>query len=142
MDGSRRKATSPGRAVPRSPRGTAVTVAALAIAALPLSAPPPMARAAGSPGVYAAAVLPDHPRVFYRLQETTGTVAHDSSGHGSRGTYHPGATLGITGAITTESGDHAVRAPSGGPAITASGAGLPDVAGPIALSIAVHRPSG
>ncbi|WP_233872543.1 LamG domain-containing protein [Paraburkholderia adhaesiva] len=42
---------------------------------------------------YPALVLADCPFAYYRLNETSGTVAADSSGHGLDGTYQAGVTL-------------------------------------------------
>jgi hypothetical protein len=50
--------------------------------------------------VYRAAVLADAPLAYWRLGETTGTVAHDETGNGHDGTYVGGFTLGQTGALT------------------------------------------
>jgi hypothetical protein len=46
---------------------------------------------------YAAAVLADNPVAYYRFEETSGTVAHDSSGHGLDATYGANVTLGVAG---------------------------------------------
>lgn len=55
--------------------------------------------AAGSGGsAYAAAVLADHPVLYYRLGDANPPVAVDSSGNGHNGTYM-GVTLGVPGAI-------------------------------------------
>ena len=37
---------------------------------------------------YAAAVLADHPSIYYKLDESAGTTATDSSGHRLDGTYN------------------------------------------------------
>ncbi|MEX2185792.1 MAG: right-handed parallel beta-helix repeat-containing protein [Pirellulales bacterium] len=56
-------------------------------------------RQAGLPFTYAPdSVLADGPAVYYRLNETTGTTANDSSSSGLHGTYTGGVTLGVTGA--------------------------------------------
>src|SRR4051812_25995064 len=49
-------------------------------------------------GAYTAEVMADHPVVYLRLGETTGSVAHDAVGHHD-GTYGPQAVLGGDGAI-------------------------------------------
>jgi hypothetical protein len=49
--------------------------------------------------VYRAAVLADTPLAYWRLDETSGTVAHDATGHGHDGTYVGTFTLGQTGAL-------------------------------------------
>ena len=45
---------------------------------------------------YASEVLADSPIIYLKLDETSGTVAHDSSGNGHHFTYNAGATLGAT----------------------------------------------
>ncbi|HEY1692130.1 MAG TPA: LamG domain-containing protein [Polyangiaceae bacterium] len=49
--------------------------------------------------VYRAAVLADDPLAYWRLDETSGTVAHDETGHGHDGTYVGTFTLGQPGAL-------------------------------------------
>lgn len=51
----------------------------------------------GSPGAYATEVLADSPKLFLKLNETSGTSAADSSGLGHNGTYGAGATLNQPG---------------------------------------------
>jgi hypothetical protein len=53
---------------------------------------------------YAQEVLLDQPLAFWRFDETSGTTAVDSSGHGNDGTYAGGVTLGVTGAIANDGG--------------------------------------
>jgi PKD repeat protein len=48
---------------------------------------------------YGAAVFAQQPLLYYRLGETTGTTAVDSSGQGNPGIYSGDVTLGATGAI-------------------------------------------
>jgi RHS repeat-associated protein len=50
---------------------------------------------------YKAAVLGDAPMAYWRLGESGGSVAHDSSGHGSDGTY-TSTTLGQGGALAND----------------------------------------
>jgi concanavalin A-like lectin/glucanase superfamily protein len=50
---------------------------------------------------YSETILADLPIAYWRLNETTGTVAHDSSGHGNDATYFM-CTLGSPGALLTE----------------------------------------
>jgi Concanavalin A-like lectin/glucanases superfamily len=52
---------------------------------------------APSAGPYNDAVLADSPIAFWPLNETTGTVATDATGHGHDGTYTGTFTLGQTG---------------------------------------------
>jgi hypothetical protein len=63
------------------------------------SAPSNAVTPQAAPG-YATAVLADHPAGYWRLGETTGTTAADSSGNAHPGTYSGGVTRGVTGAIT------------------------------------------
>ncbi len=42
---------------------------------------------------YAATVLGDNPILYWRLNETSGTLVHDSSGHNATGTYLKGPAL-------------------------------------------------
>lgn len=49
--------------------------------------------------VYRAAVLADTPVGYWRLDETTGTTAHDESGNGRDATYVGAFTLGQPGAL-------------------------------------------
>jgi hypothetical protein len=63
------------------------------------SAPTP---APTPPGVsYLATVLADSPLAYWKLDETTGTNAADSSGNGHAGTYEGSPTLGVAPLITT-----------------------------------------
>ena len=50
---------------------------------------------------YTATVLADEPLAYYKLDETSGTVANDSSGNGHHGTYVGGPTLNQTPPINT-----------------------------------------
>jgi hypothetical protein len=49
-------------------------------------------------GSYASSVLADAPSQYYRLGETSGTIAADSSGNADNGVYQGGVTLGAPGA--------------------------------------------
>lgn len=49
--------------------------------------------------VYASTVLSDMPLAYWRLDETSGTVAHDLTGNGNDAQYTGGVTLGSAGAI-------------------------------------------
>jgi hypothetical protein len=65
------------------------------------TAPPPFDSSdastdADARSLYAAAVLADKPLVYLRFGETSGTVAHDSSGNERHGLY-VGCTLGASG---------------------------------------------
>jgi hypothetical protein len=57
---------------------------------------------AGAPdlaGRYAATVLADAPLAYYRLDETSGTVAHDASGHQLDGVYGAAVGRGAAGLL-------------------------------------------
>ena len=73
---------------------------------------------------YPSIIQADNPAVYYRLGETSGTVAADSSGHNVNGTYPAGVTLGVAGAIAGDS-DTAVEASSSPDVLTAPSAPLP-----------------
>jgi hypothetical protein len=60
----------------------------------------------GPSGSYVQAVLADHPVAYWRLDEVTGSVAHDTMGS-YPGTYQGACTLGAVGALS--SGDRAVE---------------------------------
>ena len=78
-----------------------------------------------TPVTYPPAVLSDNPNLYYRLDETSGTVAHDSSGNAWNTTYQSGVTLGATGALVGDS-DPAVTGNGTTPiAISSSSNGLP-----------------
>ncbi len=49
---------------------------------------------------YYTSVLNNHPSFYWRLGQTSGTVAADSTSHGFTGIYEPGTTLGVPGALT------------------------------------------
>jgi YD repeat-containing protein len=67
-------------------------------------------------------VLADGPSVYYRLGETSGTAAKDSSGNGVDGTYGSGAILGVAGAIA---GDSNAAVSGNGTMVTAPASSLP-----------------
>jgi hypothetical protein len=50
-------------------------------------------------GAYAEAVLEDEPRGYWRVGESSGTKAEDTSGNSHPGTYEGTPTLGVTGAV-------------------------------------------
>jgi hypothetical protein len=50
-------------------------------------------------GGFPAAVLADHPSLYWRFGETSGTLAEDSSGHNVTGTFRGANTLNKAGAI-------------------------------------------
>lgn len=56
-------------------------------------------------GAYETTVLADSPVGYWELNETSGTTAYDSSGHGANGTIGSGVTLGQPGPIISEPSD-------------------------------------
>ena len=77
-----------------------VELTAPGAAAVDLAPPAPVDLGAGDAHVsYAAVVLADKPLAYYRLDEATGTVAHDSSGHGLDGTYGAHVMRGAAGLL-------------------------------------------
>jgi hypothetical protein len=71
---------------------------------------------------YPQAVMADHPVAYWRLGETSGTIALDSSGNGLNGTYVGSVSLGAVGAIVGDqdtaialNGAGFVRIPNAGP---------------------------
>jgi len=48
---------------------------------------------------YSGTVLADGPMAYWRVDEASGTVAHDASGHGNDAQYVGGVTLGTGGAL-------------------------------------------
>src|SRR5690348_11198194 len=52
---------------------------------------------------YASVILADNPTVYYPLNETSGTVAHDSSGNGYNGTLAGSITYNQAGPIVGDS---------------------------------------
>jgi RHS repeat-associated protein len=78
-----------------------------------------------STSAYAPTILSDSPTLYYRLDDSSGTVARDSSGNGRDATYQSGITLGVAGAVANDT-DTAVQG-SGSRSIAgfAAGTGLP-----------------
>jgi len=58
---------------------------------------------AGAPPDYPSTVLADKPLAYLRVDESSGTVAHDTTGNGNDGKYTGGFTLGVPGALLTDS---------------------------------------
>jgi hypothetical protein len=52
--------------------------------------------------VYAAAVAQDGPVAYWRVGESSGTLAHDHTGHGHDAAYVGGVTLGAAGALLND----------------------------------------
>lgn len=59
--------------------------------------------------VYELEVTADNPRAWYRLGESSGTVATDSSGNGHHGTYEGGATFNSRVGLIAEDADNAIE---------------------------------
>ena len=55
--------------------------------------------AVSAPATYDQVVLADSPAAYWRLGESSGSAAADSSGNGNAGTYQNGVTLGAAGLI-------------------------------------------
>jgi len=101
--------------------------------------PDPTATATATPtatptgGVpYSTAVLADSPVVYYRLDESSGTTANDSSGNGNNAIYTSRAILNQAGA--TSDGDAAI-AGNGETLITGGGSILPTGATPRSVEV-------
>jgi hypothetical protein len=60
---------------------------------------PAEAQVVDAGSVYASTVLADTPLAYWRVDETSGTVAHDASGNGNDAQYTGGVTLGSGGAL-------------------------------------------
>src|SRR5437879_6520568 len=74
-------------------RGIGFAIVSVGFLALS-SATLPSAQAAGA---YTNAVLADNPLGYYRVSETSGTTAFDSTTPAENGTYLNGVTLGVPG---------------------------------------------
>jgi hypothetical protein len=73
------------------------------ISPVPTATPTATPNGTPPPATYPATVMADNPAAYWQLDETSGTVANDSSGNGSNGNYLAGVTLGSPGAITGSS---------------------------------------
>jgi hypothetical protein len=76
---------------------------------------------------YADAVLADAPVGYWRLGETAGTSAVDSSGHAHAGTYLGGVVLGVPGALPNDT-NAAARFDGGNDRVTVAGVADPGTA--------------
>jgi hypothetical protein len=52
--------------------------------------------------IYASTVMGDGPVAYWRLDETSGTTAHDVTGHGHDGAYTASCQLGVGGALLND----------------------------------------
>jgi hypothetical protein len=78
---------------------------------MPTNTPVPLTR-------YSSAVVSNSPLAYYRLDQSGGTVASDSSGNSATGTYAGTVTYGVSG--TTGDGDTAVSLPGASTSYIAS----------------------
>ncbi|TMI97006.1 MAG: LamG domain-containing protein, partial [Bacillati bacterium ANGP1] len=75
---------------------------------------------------YSGAILADTPNIYYRLGESAGTVATDSSGNAHDATYAAsGVTLGVAGAIVNDTNTAITLDGTAGSVQETSGAGVP-----------------
>ena len=77
---------------------------------------------------YQATVLADSPALYWRLPETTGTTAADTSTNSRPGTYHAGLTLGQSSVLAAEPSDKSISltgTASASPLDRTTTAGLP-----------------
>jgi RHS repeat-associated protein len=80
---------------------------------------PPTVALTNPPANYADTVKLDGPAGYWRLGETSGTVAQDASGNGRNGTYSGSFTLSQTGLIASDA-NRSVRLSSGSGRVTLS----------------------
>jgi hypothetical protein len=75
---------------------------------------------------YSGAILADTPNIYYRLGESSGTTASDSSGNGHNAAYAAsGVTLGVPGAIVNDGNTAITLDGTAGYVQEVSGAGVP-----------------
>jgi hypothetical protein len=63
----------------------------------------PTVTVASTTANYQGQVRADFPSFYWRLGETSGTTAADTTGNGRTGTYQSGVTLGVAGALSNDS---------------------------------------
>jgi signal peptidase I len=113
LDPGLRRAASPPRITLRMIRARAAYVAALtAVLLIPATSASFAATARNTANAwstgnwdYTSTVTALNPWLYWKLDETTGTTAADSSGNGRTGTYNTSAasfTFGVPGALTTD----------------------------------------
>lgn len=107
----------------RSRRQSVVLLTAVVMGLIPSTIVLTHPTTALAASAYKTAVLANSPSVYYRLGESSGTSATDSSGNGDTGTYQSGVMYGVTGAIVGDS-DTAVST-SSGPVVLGSDSSLP-----------------
>ncbi len=81
---------------------------------------------------YPAAVMSDQPVGYWRLGETSGTLAMDASGNGNTGTYAGGVTLGVGGALGGDS-DTAVKLDNSSGHVTVPAGPSLEVSAPVSV---------
>jgi Concanavalin A-like lectin/glucanases superfamily len=81
------------------PESPSISAPAAAAGAPSLSSWLPEGHDVTGPNSYKAKVQGDNPSLYWRLGETSGATASDTSGHGNVGTYANGPGLGIPGAV-------------------------------------------
>jgi hypothetical protein len=75
---------------------------------------------------YSGAIQADAPNIYYRLGESAGTTARDSSGHGNNGAFSAsGVTLGVAGAIVNDTDTAITLDGTNGFVQETSGGGVP-----------------
>lgn len=82
----------------------------------------------GGGGAYSAQVLLDTPLAYWKVDETSGTSAADSSGNGRNATYTNGPTLGATSLLSDGSGKALGIATGSGQCVTIASAAWMNVA--------------
>ena len=92
-----------------------------------------------APASYAASVIADHPVSYWRLGETSGTIAGDTT-VANPGTYEGPPTLGATSLVGTDQTDAAVGFDGAGDDVRVGQSGSLDIAGAITLE-AFIRPT-
>ena len=84
----------------------------------------PSLQTTSTPDAYAQTVLADQPDMYLRLDEGSGSAAHDSSGNTNDGSYASGVDYGTPGALSG-TGDTAITMPGSAWWLTQSGDSFP-----------------
>jgi hypothetical protein len=93
-----------------------------------------------APASYAANVIADRPVSYWRLGETSGTIAGDTT-VANPGTYEGPPTLGATSLLDTDQADHAVAFDGAGDDVRVGQSGSLDITGPITVEAFVRPTS-
>jgi RHS repeat-associated protein len=107
---------------PRRRRGIGL-LAAIVVGLIPAVVTVAAPEHVGATDPYSTAVLANSPAIYYRLDDSSGTTAVDSSGNGHDGTYDGSVTLSVAGALVG-SANTAVQG-AGSWSITQGGSSLP-----------------